>query len=242
MDAMTTLVPRSRRLAIALILALAGGVAGLTLAAPGDAGAATAKVIGKTPGSSPDPACPDSPCEAVGSVTGFQRVASGKENLFRAKEDGKLVAWKVDLSRPNDRQREFFGDFYENETFGKVPTARIAVIRRTEDRNYRLKRHSPVVQLGGALGDRRLITLGDPLPFKRGDIVALTIPTWYPGFAVGLGARGNEWRASRQSGKCNGARDIRNGRPHLGIGSVREYGCDYDTARLLYWGYYRPTG
>ena len=35
-------------------------------------------------------------------------------------------------------------------------------------------------------------------------------------------------------------RFARNSRPQQKVGSVRGYGCDYTSARLLYWAYYVP--
>jgi hypothetical protein len=201
------------------------------------AGARNAKVLGKTR-HTPDPACPKTPCEAVGSVTGFQTVADGEKRPFRVRKDGKLVAWAVDLSRPKKSQRNFFGKFYKSSRFGAKPTARLAVLRRKSRREYKLLRQSPVVKLSGALGEKQVFTLDKPLRIRRGNIVALTIPTWASAFAVGLSSGGNQWRASRAHGRCTGNRDIRRSRPQQKVDSVREYGCNYKTARLLYWGYY----
>ena len=202
------------------------------------AGAANAKTLGKTQGS-PNPSCPRN-CLATGSVTAFQREASGKSNLFRATEDGKIVAWSIDLSRPNKSQREFFGKFFESETFGKAPTAGIAVIKRTGGKKYRLKRDSPIVSLGSELGEHQTFTLGNPLQINKGDILALTLPTWASNFRGGLSRAKNEFRASRSSRKCTSNKDIKDGRPHRAVDSERVYGCDYKGSRLLYWGYYRP--
>ena len=45
-------------------------------------------------------------------------------------------------------------------------------------------------------------------------------------------------RTSDPDGHCSATGDIKNGKPQQNVGSVREYGCDYRGARLLYWGYY----
>jgi hypothetical protein len=224
------------------------GLAGLVLAAAcafalvagggSSATGANAKVLGKTK-SAPNPSCPRN-CLATGSVTAFQREASGKANPFRAREAGKLVAWSIDLSRPNKDQRKFFGNFFESETFGKAPTAGIAVIKRTGGKKYRLKRDSPIVSLGSELGEHQTFTLANPLQIAKGDVLALTLPTWAPNFRGGMSRSKNEFRASRKSSKCNSNRDIKDGRPHRNVDTERVYGCDYEGSRLLYWGYYRP--
>jgi hypothetical protein len=211
----------------------------VTIGLASEASAVRAKALGNTK-HTPSPSCPRN-CLATGSVTAFQREADGKANLFRAHEDGKLVAWAIDLSRPNKEQRKFFGNFFENEAFGKAPTAGIAVIKRTGGRKYRLKRDSPIVSLGAELGERQTFTLANPLQIDQGDILALTLPTYAPNFRGGLNKARNEFRASRRSGKCSSNKDIKNGKPHREINSERVYGCDYQGSRLLYWGYYRPT-
>jgi hypothetical protein len=203
------------------------------------AGAAKAKVLGKTT-RTPEPSCPQTPCEAVGSVTGFQMYADGVRAPFKAREDGFIVAWAIDTSDPNQSQTEFFADFYESGAFGTTPTARISVLKRKEGRSYKLKAQSPVIALNTILGHRQTITLADPLKIRKGEFLALTIPTWAPLFSVDLSGDGNIWRSSRAEGACSGTDNIKNGKPQQKVGSEKEYGCDYKTARLLYWGYYTP--
>ena len=224
----------------ALCVAIVGAVAVTSV------GARNAKVLGKTR-HTPDPVCPKN-CEAVGSVTGFQRVADGQKQPFRVRRDGKIVAWAIDLSRPKKSQRRFFGDIFESHRYGTKPTARISVLKHKSRRKYKLLRQSPAVQLSGSLGDKQVFTLNQPLRIRRGNIVALTVPTWASAFAVGLSRRGNKWRGSRTKPNCSpksqSTRDVRRfaraSRPQQKVGSVREYGCDYETARLLYWAYYVP--
>lgn len=221
--------------------ALAGflALACLLCAGAGVAGAAPAKTLGKTT-RTPEPSCPKTPCEAVGSVTGFQMFADGVRAPFKAREDGFIVAWAIDLSNPNRSQDEFFSDFYESGAFGTTPTARVSVLKRKDERDYKLKAQSPVVPLTSVLGMRQTFTLNDPLKMRKGEFLALTIPTWAPAFAVDLSGDGNVWRSSRIDGQCSGTDNIKNGKPQQKVGSERAYGCDYKTARLLYWGYYTP--
>jgi hypothetical protein len=206
---------------------------------PGTADARAAKTIGNTK-NTPGPACPSRPCEAVGSVTGFQVVGGGRRGLMRARENGWLVAWAIRLSKPNQQQRRFFGNFYESTRFGARPTARIAILRQIEGRQYRLMQQSPVVELGSALGTRQVYTLTQPLRIREGQVLALTMPTWAPSFAVDLRPRRNIWRASRPRGRCTSNADMQRSQPQGKVGSTRRYGCTYRTARLLYWGYYVP--
>jgi len=182
-------------------------------------------------GAAPPPACPGSPCEAIGSVTGFQTTAGGVSQPFKAPFNGKVVAWSISLSRPDRDQREFFNDFY-----APPPQARIAVLRRVRGSRppeFTMVRQSPVVVLRPYLGSTVVFALEHPLTVLKDQVVAISIPTWAPGFAVGISAN-NTWRASRRSGACAGTRDIRASRAHQRVGSKRQYACSYTTARLLY--------
>lgn len=223
------------------LLLLALLAAAFALAAPATADAQSAKPLGKTP-RIPDPACPTNtrqdPCEAVGSVTGFQIAGQGRRGLMRVRENGWLLAWTIKLSRPNRQQRDFFGDFYAHETWGEAPQARIAILRPRGNGRFELMRHSPVVELTPELGTTHTFTLNRPLRITQGLILALTVPTWSPSFAVNLPADGNRWRASRHPDRCTGTGNIRSGNPHMAENTERRYGCVYRTARLLYWGHY----
>ena len=198
----TTGRPRRARQALALA-ALGAMLVGLSVVSL--AGARDAKVLGKTK-HTPNPDCPTDtqrhPCEGVGSVTGFPLVAGGEKRPMKVPENGKLVAWAIDLSRPKKSQRDFFGDLFKSEKLGKKPTARIAVIKHMKRHDYKLLRQSPVVNLSGALGRKQLFTLDKPLRIRKGQVVALTVPTWASNFASHIHRNKNRWRASRSRRNC----------------------------------------
>jgi hypothetical protein len=223
--------------ALFLALTLCAAVA---LESPGPAGAAKARALGETK-KNPKPSCPGDPCEAVGSVTGFQQRADGEKGLFKVPATGHVVAWSARLSKPDKDQREFFGNFYRDSEFGTAPAARLAILKPKGKSEFKLKKQSPAVDLRSELGLSPLLTLNRPLKVKRGDIIAVTIPTWLPNFAVEQ-ARDDSWRASRSPKKCTGEADIKDSRPHTDVGETRRYGCEYSTARLLYWAYFVPSG
>jgi hypothetical protein len=216
---------------VALLLAL-GGCLALLVAFAGGAGAATTSgatvVLGGT-GNMPDPSCPGSPCQAVGSVTGFQ-VGTGQGQLpFLVRRPGKVKSWTLTLSQPTGSQRSFFNGF-----FGTPPEARLAILRRVPETNpprYNLRAQGSIQVLSPYLG--QTVRFKANLRVRRNDIVGLTVPTWAPAFAQGLSAD-NAWRASREPGKCVNATDVRQGEPQLKVNTRATYGCRYTTARLLY--------
>ena len=204
-----------------LLLALTSGSGD---AAPGR----TTVILGQT-ATQPDPSCPGLPCQAVGSVTGFQ-VNNGQTKLpFMVPHDGRIKAWTLTLAQPTNSQRTFFNGF-----FGTPPQARLAILRRIPGTNpprYNLRRQGSVKVLSPYLG--QTVKFSANLKVEKGDIIGLTVPTWAPTFAQNLPAN-NVWRASREEGACKNATDIRQGEPQEKVGTRRTYGCKYTTARLLY--------
>jgi len=188
----------------------------------------TTVVLGST-ATLPDPSCPDLPCQAVGSVTGFQ-VSTGQGSLpFRVPRNGTVKAWTLTLAQPTNKQRSFFNGF-----FGTPPEARLSILRRVAGTNpprYTLRSQGSIHVLSPYLG--QTVKFGASLKVEKGDIVALTIPTWAPAFAQDLSAS-NAWRASREEGKCTNTTDVRQGQPQQKVGTRATYGCRYSTARLLY--------
>jgi hypothetical protein len=206
---------------LALLPALAGGTSVVKVAK-------TTVVLGETP-TTPDPSCPGKPCQAIGSVTGFQ-VSTDQESLpYTVPHAGKITAWTLTLSQPTGAERTFFNGF-----FGTPPEARLAILRRVPGTNpprYNLRAQSSTKVLSPYLG--KTVRFGSSLNVEKGDIVGISVPTWAPAFAQELPAD-NVWRASREPGKCINSTDLRQGEPQEKVGTRATYGCKYSTARLLY--------
>jgi len=212
-------------------LALAVGLLALIPLAAG-AGAATTShttvVLGNT-ATMPDPSCPGSPCQAIGSVTGFQVSTSQGSLPFLVRRAGKVKSWTLTLSQPTSSQRSFFNGF-----FGTPPEARLAILRRIPETNpprYNLRAQGSIHVLSPYLG--QTVKFGASLKVEKNDIIGITVPTWAPAFAQGLPSN-NAWRASREPGKCINSTDVRQGEPQQKLNQRATYGCRYATARLLY--------
>jgi hypothetical protein len=219
---------RGRLAAIMTALLLAAVAAGI---AAGTSVAGKAKVIvtlGST-ATTPNPSCPESPCQAIGSVTGFQVSTSQGQLPFRVPHDGKVKFWTLTLSQPTPSQRSFFNGF-----FGTPPEARLAILRKvpgTSPPRYNLRSQGSIHVLSPYLG--QTVKFSANLRVHKGDVVGLTVPTWAPAFSQGLPSN-NSWRASREAGKCVNSTDVRQGEPQQKVGKRAVYGCRYTTARLLY--------
>jgi hypothetical protein len=89
---------------------------------------------------------------------------------------------------------------------------------------------SPIVHVQPLFGETGLFALARPIPVVKGEIVALTVPTWLPALSVGY-ADSTSWRASRSVAQCQ----------HVGVstmqtttGSKRAYDCLYQAALINY--------
>src|ERR1700744_716646 len=93
---------RGRRGATVLAGALLAviAIAAVATAAPVET---TTVTLGGT-SSTPDPSCPDLPCQAVGSVTGFQVSNGQAQNPFLVQSDGTISSWTLTLAQPPNSQ------------------------------------------------------------------------------------------------------------------------------------------
>jgi hypothetical protein len=210
--------------------ALALGVFAAAVAMPAPAGAAVREIGLVQP--FPAASCPAN-CQVVGKVTGFQVQQGTAKDPFRSTGSGKLVAFTIRLGKPTAKQVKFF-----TRLFGGPPRARLSVLRPAkEKRRHRLTGESEVFELAPYYGSTPTFALARPLTVQPGYIIALTVPTWAPAFAVGFGTD-QAWRSSRDPGACN---DVSQAAAQETLGSLRRYGCFYRTARLLYSATVVPT-
>lgn len=202
-------------------------------------------VLGKTT-NTPPPSCPGKvvnnvevvPCRVEGHVSGYQVKAGGIDNPYEVPFDGKIVAWSITLAKPSrtdtDTTTNEVGFF--DEFLGKPSQARIGILRPVEDSKppkYTLVRQSPLEILNPYFGSTPIFALDHPLSVLRGQVVALTVPTWAPMFAFNVSEE-DTWRGSRLEDHCASKEDIQGGHPQQGVGKVKTYGCFYSNARLLY--------
>jgi hypothetical protein len=204
-------------LAVAAALAIPAA-APATLAEIGTVGAA------KTPAV---PSCPASPCLAVSRTTGFQVKVGTTHNPTSIPREGSIVAWTVTLAKPTTAQIKFF-----NTSEGGPAEAAIAVLAPQHKPNlsYKLVAQGPTVKLQPYFGQTAQFALPTSIPVKKGELVALTVPTWAPALALNFG-NDTSWRASRTKAQCNSTSTQTS---HTQIGSAVQYYCLYQTARLTY--------
>jgi hypothetical protein len=200
------------------------------LAAAAPASAEVKELGGSTP--FPAASCP-ADCQAIGQVTGYQVQIGSAKNPMLITKPGKIVAFTIALGKPDKDQTQFF-----NNLFGTEPEARLSILTLGHrKRRATLKAQSEIFKLSQYFGSTPTFALAKPISVAPRDVVALTVPTWAPAFAVNLGAD-QAWRSSRSSENCN---DVQQPAAQQTLKSTRSYSCFYRTARLLYSATYIPT-
>lgn len=177
----------------------------------------------------PASGCPaDNLCRAVTGVTGYQIQVGTKKNPYLIRSSGKVVALTLRLPELTKEQIKYFEDNYEGE-----PKVKVAILRPRKRKGvkyrYVLAGQSESINVARYLNSTPQFPLRQALTVKKGDIVALTVETWVPAFAIQQGAT-TAWRASRDSKSCKKL----NKSTHEKKGQIRVYGCQYSTAQLLY--------
>ncbi len=196
----------------------------LSLVAAPSAGAQLRHVGQPTP--FPAASCPDN-CQAIAQVSGYNVEIGKSKNTFRINRPGRVVAFTMRLGEPNADQLNYF-----RTTFGGASQARVSILKpaRTKQR-HRLLQQSELFNLEPYFGTTPTFSLRRSLPVLKGNIIAITVPTWAPAFAHGL-ENDNAWRSSHHDDDCTAA--MPPAAAQMSLNSLRIYGCFYRTARLLY--------
>jgi hypothetical protein len=95
---------------------------------------------------------------------------------------------------------------------------------------YKLIAQSPLVKLEPYFGKTAQFPLETTLQVKKGDVIALTVPSWAPALALGFNNE-TSWRASRPKSQCTSTSAQTT---HTQVGTAVQYYCLYLTARLTY--------
>jgi hypothetical protein len=173
-------------------------------------------------------------------TTGFQVKVGVADSVTTVPANGWLVAWTVSLGSPTatapagqTSQVSYF-DTHE----GGPAEAGLAILKAVgKHLHYELVAQSPVVPLEPYFGETVEFPLAASIPVKKGEIVALTVPTWAPVLAladVSGSAYGKyvSWRASRPKTSCKLIPPTQTAQQS--VASVEQYPCLYQSARLAY--------
>ena len=170
-----------------------------------------------------DPSCPTD-CQAIGRVSGYPVQIGGLKNPFLVTEPGTVVAFTIKLGKPDAEQNTVFSNL-----FGGQSQARLAILKpaRTK-RRHRLLAQSEVFNLQNYFGSTPTFALDKPIKVDKRSVVAITVPTWVPAFAVNQ-PNDVAWRFSREN--CDDAQEPA---AQQSLKSLRTYACFKRTARPVY--------
>jgi hypothetical protein len=208
-------MPRLRTLLAVLV--------GAGLALPAVAPATLDPIPTLDPGDA-TPSCPDKPCYALGRTTGYQAKIGTNRGLYTVQKDGVLVSWTVKLAKPTQKQIDFF-----DKSLGGESQAAIAVLRTGNKLHARLVAQGELQKLEPYFGQTVEFALQKSIPVKKGYVIGLSVPTWAPALAAGLGGD-TSWRASRKKGTCDDSQT----QTAQAVNQVGQYYCLYRTARIIY--------
>jgi len=170
------------------------------------------------------PVCPEQ-CQALDRVTGYQAKVGPDRELYRAPADGRIVSWTIALGKPSTRDVGVF-----ERRYGGVAQAAVVVLNSGEKLNRTVVAKAPMQKLTSHLGQTVEFPLTNTLAIKKGQYVALTVPTWAPALQVGLGPD-TSWRSSRGANACL---DTKPQFALLGERTAALFRCLYKGVRLTY--------
>jgi len=216
--------------------AVAGLVAALVPAS------ASAKVIelGTTTTPLVAPACPvgvkAANCTIVlTQVTAIETVRDSIAYPTTVSSAGEIVAFTVGLSQlDTDRTKAKADIHYLDTTFGGTTQAAITVLKPTGKAGqwrWTVAAESPIFHLQPYLGQVVQFPLTTPLQVAKGDVVALTVPTWAPVLTFDLPTKKFAYRQSRTTNCKNPAASSL---AQIKVGTTATYSCDYPGTRVEY--------
>ena len=232
---------------LTLLPALIGAASVPAGAALLSAGAASAAVvqIGQTKTPLAAPSCPKgtsaSNCNIVlERTTALQSKSDGVRNPTVIKHDGWIVAFSVGLSRLSSNAKTVHKLLHGlDTTYGGTPRLQLTVLKPGRKGNFTVRAQSGQYHVIPFLG--RVLTEPLSLPpkfssftalrVKRGDVLALTVPTWAPVLSYNLTASKFAYRQSRTN-NCDHAAGSQTAQ--IKVGSRKRYGCSYTGTRVQY--------
>jgi hypothetical protein len=201
--------------------------------------------VGQTKSPITAPACPkgtsSSSCKIVlERTTAIQTKSDGVAHPAAIKQDGWIVAFTVGLSQLSSDASTVHSLLHGLDTaYGGTPQLALTVLAPGAKGAYTVAAQSGNYHLIPFLGQVLTEPLSLPpkfsaftaLPVKKGDVLALTVPTWAPILTYNLSASQFAYAQSRTR-NCNAAAASQTAQTK--VGSSQKYGCAYTGTRVQY--------
>ncbi len=226
-------------------LAVAAGLAGLCLIAPGVASAQIVELGATSNSPVAMPACPAgvslADCRIVLThTTAVQTETNGLVNPTRVTKDGWIVAFTVGLSKlVSDPKTELSLLKGLDARWGGPPQLVLTVLKPAPKNKYTVVAQSATFHVLPFLGSVLQEPLSLPptftamtaLPVKKGDVVGLTVLTWAPVLTYNLTAGKYSYRQSRRA-NCIHSPGTQTAQTTLN--ATQQYLCSYTGTRVQY--------
>ena len=173
-------------------------------------------------------------------VTAYETLRDGVVNPDTIKQSGVISAFTLGLAGTNLITPKILANL--DKAYGGAPEAQLTVLRATgttANPSYRVAAESAVVKLRPELGRVAEFPLVTPLPVVRGEILALTVPTWAPVLSFELDTTKFSYVQSRANLRltAGGTSCETTGGANLAqivVGEFSSYGCSYPGTRIEY--------
>ena len=119
-------------------------------------------------------------------------------------------------------------EFFDSK-LGGPSEASIAVLRFGKKLRARVVSVAPSVKLKPYFGRTVEFALTKSIPVEKGNVIALSVPTWAPALSVNHGSD-TSWRASRKRGSCDDTQT----QTAFGMNEIPQFYCLYRTAQITY--------
>jgi hypothetical protein len=226
-------------------LAIAAGLTGLCLIAPGVASAQIVELGATSNSPVATPACPPNTaladCKIVLTrTTAVQTETNGLVNPTRVTKDGWVVAFTVGLSNLVSNQKTELGLLKGLDAkYGGPPQIVLTALKPGPKNTYTVAAQSAVFHVLPFLGSVLQEPLSSPptfttmtaLPVKKGEVLGLTVLTWAPVLTYNLTANKYSYRQSRRANCINAAAAQT---AQTTLNASQQYLCDYVGTRVQY--------
>jgi hypothetical protein len=220
------------------LLVMVGALA-LGVALPASAGATITEVgVSTTPLVAPT--CPTgvSPAQCTIILTRATALETIRDNVAypsTIKAAGRIVAFTVGLSSLSTNATTAKNDIsFLDKTYGGDPQVQMTVLKPVGAkslRQWQVVESSPLVDVQTYLGQVVQFPLTASLPVVRGEVIALTTPTWAPVLSIDLSTSHFAYRQSRTR-NCNSPPTV--SQAQVTVGTSARYVCDYPGTRVEY--------
>jgi hypothetical protein len=180
-------------------------------------------------------------------MTAFETLRDGIVDPDTIKQSGVISSFTLGLASDTLITPAIYAS--ENQKYGGAPEAQITALVPTGTAahpSYRVAAESELVKLHSEFGNVAEFPLVTPLPVVRGEILALTVPTWAPvlsfeldttKFAYVQSRIGTEMTVKTATGTAKVSSCTTTSATNLAqivVGELSGYGCSYPGSRIEY--------